>query len=70
MLLVIQRNQKGVGNMRIYRMAGVSISFAQRMGDKPCCETWKFAGQRFQPVRSTAQKLLRALNSSLLRGLV
>ena len=65
MLLVIQRYEKGIGNVRVYSMACVSISFAQRMCHKPCCETWILAEQRFQPVRLTVQEASRALNGTL-----
>lgn len=56
--------------MRVHRMAGVSISFAKRVSDEPCCEAWKLAEQHFQPVRPAVQKLSRALNGSHPRGFV
>ena len=70
MRLVIERNLENIGNMRIYRMARVAISFAQRMSDKPCCETRKLSEQRLQLVRSTSQEAACTLNGSLSRDVV
>jgi hypothetical protein len=54
MLLSIERDAESVGDMRVHGMAGVAISFAQGMGNKPGGETWKLTKQCWEPIRLSA----------------